>query len=451
MVSGCFERVLISSVDTFRDGGLHGWIAVLGLFTSRLAWNVLVKCLGMMLPTLQEQFVTSTWLIGWMVAFVDAGVEGSGVIATPLMDRFGARTVVTVCGLVAGISVITASFLSSLYGITFILTIFTGPAFGISYVITKNLIGSYFSKSITTAYGLSTLGSSFTFFVVPLIQLFLDIYGWRGTWLLLGGWFLNLAVVGALMKPPAASGSRDGYEPAHTDEEQYTGEDKLAPNNRFGCSYFIRIFSSTRDTFQLGLFSSISFLLIVLNYSVWQLFYSAWIIYYVQYTTVSKGFTLEDASQFIIAYGVGRTFACLLIGPLVQSVQAVSTHTWLAGALLLSGVYYAVDPWLTSYWPIVANSLMFGFFYPVTSILMDVVVKEIFGKEQMGHVFGWLGLVSGLAKLLLLYFPGLMYDLTGDYTVVFSLMAGAQSLTVFATLGLSWRQKYHISSSEASS
>ena len=78
MVSGCFERVLNYSIDTFRDGGLHGWIAVLGCFTSRLFWNVLVKCLGMMLPTLQEQFVTSTWLIGWMVAFVDAGVEVSG-------------------------------------------------------------------------------------------------------------------------------------------------------------------------------------------------------------------------------------------------------------------------------------------------------------------------------------------------------------------------------------
>ena len=276
-------------------------------------------------------------------------------------------------------------------------------------MITKHLIGSYFSKSITTAYGLSTLGSSFTFFAVPLIQLFLDIYGWRGTWLLLGGLFLNLAVVGALMKPPAASGRRDGYEAALTDEEQYTREDKLTPSNRFLSSFFIRIFSFTRDTFQLGLFSSILFWLVVLIYSVWQLFYCAWLIYYVQYTTVSKGFTLEDASQFIIACGVGRTFACFLIGPLVQSVQAVSTHTCLAVALLSAGVYYAVDPWLTSYWPIMASSLMFGFSYPVTSILIDVVVKEILGKEQMGHVFGWLGLVSGSTKLLLLYFPGEFY------------------------------------------
>ncbi|XP_071795654.1 uncharacterized protein [Asterias amurensis] len=177
-----------------------------------------------MLPTLQEQFVTSTWLIGWMVAFVNAGGYFAGVLATPLKERFGARTVVTVSGLVAGISMITASFLSSLYVITFILTVIT--AIGISYVITKHLIGSYFNKSITTAYAMSSIGNSFVFVAfVPLIQLFLDIYGWRGTMLLLGGLSLHIAVCGALVKPPAASRSQDGYEAAHTDEEQETRDD----------------------------------------------------------------------------------------------------------------------------------------------------------------------------------------------------------------------------------
>ena len=72
MSSGCFGRVLQSLVDTFRDGGLRGWIAVLCLFTTKMALAVLVKGLGMMLPSLQEQFVTSTWLIGWMVAIIEA-------------------------------------------------------------------------------------------------------------------------------------------------------------------------------------------------------------------------------------------------------------------------------------------------------------------------------------------------------------------------------------------
>ncbi|XP_033639072.1 monocarboxylate transporter 12-like [Asterias rubens] len=174
---------------------------------------------------------------------------------------------------------ITASFLSSLYVITFILTVITGSAIGISYVITKHLIGCYFSKSITTTYDMSSMGNSFIFVaVVPSIQLFLDTYGWRGTMLLLGALLLHIAVVGALVKPPAASRSQDGYEAALTDEEQETRDDDVVPSNRFGCSCFTKVFSLTRDTLQLGLFSSISFWLVLFVLTVFEMTYSVWLI-----------------------------------------------------------------------------------------------------------------------------------------------------------------------------
>ncbi|XP_071795626.1 monocarboxylate transporter 12-like [Asterias amurensis] len=443
MPPGWFERVLISSKETLREGGLHGWIAVLALFASSAAWAAITKGLGMLLPTLQEQFVTSTWLIGWMVAFVDAAAQLSAIIATPLKERFGARTVLTVSGLVAGISMITASLQPNLYALTFILTL-TGSAIGIPYVITKHLVGSYFTKSVGTAYGLGTLGASFALVtIVPLIKLFLDTYGWRGTMLLLGGVFLHLAVIGALVKPPAASRSQDGYEAALTDEEQETGEDNVKPSNRSGCSCFTTVYSFTRDTFKLGLFSSISFWLVLFVYTVTEMTNCAWLIYYVQYTTVSKGFTLEDASHFIVAFGIGRAISSIVIGPLVQAVKVVSATIWFAVVLLLITVYFAVDPWLTSYWPIITNSLFYGIVLSSHFILLNVVIKDSFGKEQMGHVLGWLGVASGSSMLLLLYFPGLIYDLTGDYRVAFGLMAGVQSLTVFSVLSLHWRQKHY--------
>ncbi|XP_071795662.1 uncharacterized protein [Asterias amurensis] len=268
--------------------------------------------------------------------------------------------------------------------------------------------------------------------------------------LLLGALLLHLAVVGALVKPPAASRSQDGYEAALTDEEQETRDDDVVPSNRFGCSCFTKVFSLTRETFQLGLFSSISFWLVLFVLTVFEMTYSAWLIYYVQYTTVYKGFTLEDASHFIVAFGIGRSIASIVIGPLFQAVQVVSAYVWLAASLLLCAIYYAVDPWLTSYWPIVANTFFYGNALSIAFILIDVVSKKIFGKERLGHAVGLMGLSSSVTSLLLLFFPGLIYDLTGDYTVAFSLMAGVQLLTVVAALGLRWRQKHQPSSSESS-
>ena len=53
-------------------------------------------------------------------------VSIKGILATPLKERFGARTVVTVSGLFVGFSMIAASFLPRLYAITSVLTILTG-------------------------------------------------------------------------------------------------------------------------------------------------------------------------------------------------------------------------------------------------------------------------------------------------------------------------------------
>ena len=60
-----------------------------------------------------------------------------GFFATPLKERFGARTVVIVCGLTAGISMITASLISS-YVIAIILTFLTG--------MTQSHIKSYYYR-----------------------------------------------------------------------------------------------------------------------------------------------------------------------------------------------------------------------------------------------------------------------------------------------------------------
>ena len=53
-----------------QDGGFPGWIAVLSLWTTSLIWTGIFKGLGIMLPTLQQQFGTNTAVIGWMIGMV---------------------------------------------------------------------------------------------------------------------------------------------------------------------------------------------------------------------------------------------------------------------------------------------------------------------------------------------------------------------------------------------
>ena len=77
---GCSLRERLQSymLELVHDGGTLGWLAVLGTFATMMAWTGMVKGLAVMLPTLQEQFNTSTWLLGWMIAILDGTVDIAG-------------------------------------------------------------------------------------------------------------------------------------------------------------------------------------------------------------------------------------------------------------------------------------------------------------------------------------------------------------------------------------
>lgn len=75
--------------------------------------------------------------------------------------------------------------------------------FGLSlcFVAAVVIVAYYFDKKRSFATGLSVCGSGIgTFIFAPLTQYLLAEYGWRGTTLILAGFFFNLAVCGCLMR-----------------------------------------------------------------------------------------------------------------------------------------------------------------------------------------------------------------------------------------------------------
>ena len=55
-----------------REGGRAGLVAILTLWTRGVLRVGILKGLGLMLPVLQDQFVTKTWVIGWIVSTIIA-------------------------------------------------------------------------------------------------------------------------------------------------------------------------------------------------------------------------------------------------------------------------------------------------------------------------------------------------------------------------------------------
>ena len=62
-----------------QDGGALGWFAVLGSFGGSFAWVGSTKGLAVLLPTLQDQLSSPTWLVGWMIAIIDGIIDLAGI------------------------------------------------------------------------------------------------------------------------------------------------------------------------------------------------------------------------------------------------------------------------------------------------------------------------------------------------------------------------------------
>ena len=90
-----------------------------------------------------------------------------------------------------------------------------GLAFNLNPALT--IIGKYFYKKRPLASGLAMAGSPvFLSAMAPLNQALFATFGWRGSFLILGGLLLNCCVAGALMRPI-------GPKPTTTEKEKSKG------------------------------------------------------------------------------------------------------------------------------------------------------------------------------------------------------------------------------------
>ncbi|XP_033639834.1 monocarboxylate transporter 14-like [Asterias rubens] len=454
-----------------------------------MTWVALSKSLAVMLPTLQDQFGASTWLVGWIVAMVDGSVDLAGPIAPILRDKFGIRMVFMASGVVIGTSFISAAFSTSLSTMACILAVVAGPTLGLANILSRDLIGRCFEKYHTTALGIAGCGASMGYIVfAPLTQFLLDLYGWKATMMLLGAIICNLTVCGALLKPRDKTTSghgdyqavdKDGDQRAEKDGDQCADEDgdpradkdgdqkvdkhgdqqvdkygdqqvnkgggrravddqedRECPQSRASNHKTIR--KLITSNLHLYLFTSVRYWLVMFVTVMTWLTFAAWVIYFVPYVTISKGYSLHEAANFVLIFGVGKIVGSLLVGQTVPACRkiGIGANVWMLVSTFVLATYFFVDPWLTASWAISVNASVLGCFHSFTFVLYDVITKEAIGVDQLGSALGWIGLKAGIARFAFLFFPGLVFDTLGSYTVAFVIMGGMNVLGGVAMLAL---------------
>lgn len=184
------------------DGG-YGWIVVLSSLLLSLIADGVSFSFGLLYIEFLHEFKSSKSTTAWIGSLFLSVPLLTGPIMSAFVDKYGCQKMTIVGGLLSATGFIISAFVQSIEAMYITFGIISGCGLGLCYITGVVSIAYWFDKKRNLAIGLGACGTGIgTFVFAPVTQFFIEIYGWRGTTLLLAGCFLNLCVCGALMRDP---------------------------------------------------------------------------------------------------------------------------------------------------------------------------------------------------------------------------------------------------------
>lgn len=182
------------------DGG-WGWVVVAASFMVNLIGDGITFSFGVIFVEFLRHFEEGKSKTAWIGSLFMAMPLLSGPIASFLTDRYGCRRVSIAGSILSTIGFVLSAYTDSMAVLIFTFGVIAGFGLSLCFVAAVVIVAYYFDKRRSFATGLSVCGSGIgTFIFAPLTQYLLAEYGWRGTTLILAGFFFNLAVCGCLMR-----------------------------------------------------------------------------------------------------------------------------------------------------------------------------------------------------------------------------------------------------------
>ncbi|XP_071252585.1 monocarboxylate transporter 6-like isoform X2 [Salvelinus alpinus] len=188
------------------DGG-WGWVVLVATILVLALTLAFPSCIGIFYTELQAEFSSSNTETSWVPAIMTAVLHAGGPLCSVLVERFGCRVTVMVGGVLSGLGMVVSALARTITEL-YITSIIAGLGFCLSFQPSVTMMGHYFLRRRAFANALSSTGTALGLSTLPLLANFLlGQFGWRGSFLVLGGLLLNCCVCGAVMRPLGAKHS----------------------------------------------------------------------------------------------------------------------------------------------------------------------------------------------------------------------------------------------------
>ncbi|XP_068999687.1 monocarboxylate transporter 1-like [Embiotoca jacksoni] len=420
------------------EGG-WGWVVVVGAFISIGFSYAFPKSITVFFKEIEVIFDATPSQVSWISSIMLAVMYAGGPISSILVNKFGSRPIVIVGGCLSGSGLVAASFCNTVNQLYFFIGVVGGLGLAFNLNPALTMIGKYFYKRRPIANGIAMAGSPvFLSTLAPLNTWLYDQFGWRGSFLILGGLLLNCCVAGSLMRPIGPK-----PPPAKPDSEAGDGKaaDSVQPAPK-------RTFLQTVNSFiDLTLFKHRGFLLYLMGNVVMFFGLFSPLVFLSNYAK-SKDISKEKAAFLLSVLAFVDMFARPSMG-LLANTRWVRPRVqyFFAAAVLYNGVCHVMAPLSVDYTGFVIYAIFFGFAFGWLSAVLFETLMDLVGAQRFSSAVGLVTIVECAPVLLGPPVTGSFYNYYHhyDYTYIScGIILMVASVFLFVGMGLN----YHLLAKE---
>jgi len=386
----------------------YGWIVVAATFLIAVVTAGGRNAFGVFVVPMSDEFGWNRSTIS-LVAALGMLISGlSQPLLGQLFDRFGGRRVILVS---LGLFGATTLLCALTFHLVFFLVVFglvmSIAGSGASLTITNALLSRWFQRQRAMVLSLSTAGASTGgLLLVPFAMAVLQWTNWRLTWVALGALILVVALPMAwlfLRNDPTEMGLwPDGDQPVANAGQASPMQATPGPLETAVWHVALR----SAPFWQLaGAYFVCGFTTAILT------------THFIPYA-LDRGFTPATA-----ATALGVMNGLNVVGVIMTGMLADRWGRKDLLALIYAGRggAYALLLLAPSPWNLWGFAVIAGFSYWATAPLTTSLTADVYGLQSLGTLNGVTFLIHSIGAATSIQFAGLMRDLTGSYTLPFTL------------------------------
>ncbi|RXN08169.1 monocarboxylate transporter 2-like protein [Labeo rohita] len=326
-------------------------------------------------------------------------------ISSILVNTYGCRPIMILGGFLCAIGMISASFCNNVVQLYICIGVIGGFGLAFNLQPALTMIGKYFYKKRPIANGFAMAGSPvFLSTLAPLNQYLINEYGWRGSFLILGGLLLNCCVAGALMRPlvaPPNPAKALEEKPAAVKTEKTTA------------------WQTVNKYLDLSLFKHRGFLIYLSGNVIMFVGFFAPIVFLSPYAK-DNGVDEYQAAFLLSILAFVDMFARPSMGLLANSRWVrPRIQYFFSFAVLYNGVCHLLCPLAESYRGMVVYAIFFGFAFGMVSAVLFETLMDLVGAQRFSSAVGLTTIVECCPVLIGPPLAGKLVDITKNYKYMY--------------------------------